>query len=701
MSMCLRRTWSGAIFATIVLALAGCGGGSNEQMMPGSGKAALLPVPMVPALPVPMAPANHGIASGSEITVQAGASEEHGNVVVSCPAGGAACDLTFADDGTINYQTAGGEPAVVYVLEPNGLIASTHMPEVFANSDADTLGNLLPTGVTVAPLTSAIKRNFVDPDPDTVTKPEEGAAYLKSIASDGMDGFHVTYVIEGEEIPIHFEASDYIESAYNYRKEPEAGVLYFLWSNTDSFNQPPRDRGTSFHDYFDGIGWSVLSSDGVNNDYRGYGSIGVRTALENLPTGRAAYVGGLFAELWNGNDATRRTSRSRVLGNMVLEADFDDSEISGIVHALRVRAPDVRQYERLADGNTIDISDGRIAEGRFTAQLVGQDTNTGSTAEDSVRGFEGTVLGEFYGPAAEEVGGVLSASRPATATTPEQHIVGRIYGGQHNPTVPEGDLTVLSVAADINYSDSTVRPADAANRVTAIEGDGADGFYVTYQVDGVDSRIHLDLRDHGSHPNFRTTYHESNSDHAYFLFDRSRSFSDDPEFSYFNINGWALWDYEADGSAPGIRYGYATSGVPMEAADLPAGTASYAGRMNARSQAPDNPAESAVSYVRGSLALTADFGASTVDGMIDRIEVQSPGQSAYGATNGEWMIGNGAIASGRLTADLTGTQDHADFNGAMTGHFFGPAAAEVGGVLQGTRNGDDSVVYGYFGGTKQ
>ena len=688
-------TWSAAISAAIVLALAGCGGGgSGGQMIPGSGEAAFLPVPMVPV--------NHRIASGSEITVQPGASEEHGNVVISCPAGGAACDLTVADDGTVNYQMTGGEPAFVYVLEPNGLIASTHMPEVFANSDADTLRNLLPTGTTVfAPLTSAINLNFVDPDPDTVTKPEEGAAYLRSIASDGMGGFHVTYVIEREEIAIHFEASDYIASEFNFRKEPETGVFYYLWSNTDSFNQPPRDRGTSYRDYSDGVGWSVTSFDGVNNDYRGYGTFGVRTALENLPMSRAAYVGGLYAELWNGNDATRSTSRSRVLGNMVLEADFDDSKISGVAHALRVRAPDASQYERLADGNTIDISDGRIAEGRFTAQLAGQDTNTGSTAEDSMRGFEGTVLGEFYGPAAEEVGGVLSGSRPATATTPEQHIVGRIYGDQHNPTVPEGDLSGLSVAADINYSDSTVRPAGAANRVTAIEGDGAAGFYVTYQVDGVDSRIHLDLRDHASHPWFGRSYHERNGDHAYFLFDRSRSFSDDPEFSYFNINGWAVWDYAADGNVPGIRYGYATSGVPTEAADLPAGTASYAGRMGAQSRPPDNTAESAISYVRGSLALTADFGASTVNGMIDRIELQSPGQSAYGATNGQWMIGNGAIAGSRLTADLTGTQDHADFNGAMTGQFFGPAAAEVGGVMQGTRTGDNSVVYGYFGGNKQ
>ena len=39
------------------------------------------------------------------------------------------------------------------------------------------------------------------------------------------------------------------------------------------------------------------------------------------------------------------------------------------------------------------------------------DTNASAPLRESVRGFEGSVLGEFYGPAAEEVGGVLNARR--------------------------------------------------------------------------------------------------------------------------------------------------------------------------------------------------------------------------------------------------------------------------------------------------
>ena len=55
----------------------------------------------------------------------------------------------------------------------------------------------------------------------------------------------------------------------------------------------------------------------------------------------------------------------------------------------------------------------------------------------------------------------------------------------------------------------------------------------------------------------------------------------------------------------------------------------------------------------------------------------------------------------QLTADLTGQQSQAGFTGDMTGQFFGPAAAEVGGILEGTNTGDSSVVHGYFGGTQQ
>jgi len=57
-------------------------------------------------------PAGHGLAAG-EITVDAGAADEHGNVVVSCPAGGQVCVLTVAADGSASYQKTGGMPALM------------------------------------------------------------------------------------------------------------------------------------------------------------------------------------------------------------------------------------------------------------------------------------------------------------------------------------------------------------------------------------------------------------------------------------------------------------------------------------------------------------------------------------------------------------------------------------------------------------
>ena len=58
-------------------------------------------------------PAIHGLAPMLQITVQPGSSEEHGNCEFSCPAGGPACVLSVTDDGTVEYETSGGEPSVM------------------------------------------------------------------------------------------------------------------------------------------------------------------------------------------------------------------------------------------------------------------------------------------------------------------------------------------------------------------------------------------------------------------------------------------------------------------------------------------------------------------------------------------------------------------------------------------------------------
>ena len=57
-------------------------------------------------------PSDHGLAAG-QFTIQPGASDAHGNVVVSCPAGGSACVITVEQDGTASYDKTGGMPVVI------------------------------------------------------------------------------------------------------------------------------------------------------------------------------------------------------------------------------------------------------------------------------------------------------------------------------------------------------------------------------------------------------------------------------------------------------------------------------------------------------------------------------------------------------------------------------------------------------------
>ena len=87
----------------LTMALTGCGGGGGGGVLP-------RPVDPTPVLPLP---SGHGLGAGV-ITVAAGASEEHGNVVVTCPAGGSACVVTVAADGTSVYDRTGGTPTFMF-----------------------------------------------------------------------------------------------------------------------------------------------------------------------------------------------------------------------------------------------------------------------------------------------------------------------------------------------------------------------------------------------------------------------------------------------------------------------------------------------------------------------------------------------------------------------------------------------------------
>ena len=103
-----------ALLAATAAALSACGGGSAPIS------------PMADSAPMRLdAPANHGLAPLEQFEVQPGGSEEHGNVVIACPAGGPGCVLRVAADGFLEYEHTGGRPSVALVTFTAGEIAGS------------------------------------------------------------------------------------------------------------------------------------------------------------------------------------------------------------------------------------------------------------------------------------------------------------------------------------------------------------------------------------------------------------------------------------------------------------------------------------------------------------------------------------------------------------------------------------------------
>ncbi len=152
-----------ALSACLLLLLAACGDrGGSAVVGPG-------PVEPSAGVSLPL-PSGHGLAAG-EISVAPGSSDEHGNVVVSCPVGGLACVLIVAADGTAEYERTGGMPSV--------MVASESLATPYVHG--------LPTGsITVQPGTSEEHDNVI------LSCPSDGQACVMTVSTDGMVTFSRT-----------------------------------------------------------------------------------------------------------------------------------------------------------------------------------------------------------------------------------------------------------------------------------------------------------------------------------------------------------------------------------------------------------------------------------------------------------------------------------------------------------------------------
>lgn len=313
-----------------------------------------------------------------------------------------------------------------------GGLARSLEASVYAASADDTLANLLGGGeMVLSALSAAIRRDFLGAD-SGAAHPSLGGAYVKSVAGDGAGGFRVALVIDGRESVVHFRAEETNARNLALGEAEDNLTAYTLFPWTHSFRTDPNDPSTDgsyTYDYLDLKGWTAGAV--AWNQIRGFVVYGARTRSENL-SGQAGYQGRVQAEFWNADDPNWNT-QTRLLGTLHLQANLDAGEISGRIDGLLAQPPGTATYQPMADGNVIDIASTPIDAARFIAAWVGNDANVNAAPDETIRGFSGNLLGEFYGPAAEEIGGVIGGRRAATDSTPEQFLIGGFHGSQPDP----------------------------------------------------------------------------------------------------------------------------------------------------------------------------------------------------------------------------------------------------------------------------
>ena len=311
----------------------------------------------------------------------------------------------------------------------SGFVASP-MGSRYADGDEDTLESA--DGLALSPLSVRVERVYAE-DGRGVSSPQDDGTYIESVLRTSTGTYVVNYVIDGERTSVDFdmEGRASYDSLFGQTTHGDHSYGFQIYRDLGSDDDPAaRDYVATARVFTFERRPDVSPYDGTV--YELFGTYGLRTRPENLsPLGSASYAGNIFGNVWDVDDPNRNTGLDLLRGTLALDADLDSGDIGGAVRNLRRfdYGAETRAWEDLAETVSIEIGSGSIEQGRFTAAWEGRDGGA-TPVEDSVRGFTGNMLGAFYGPAGEEVGGVWRGHRDATDTTPEQLINGFFSAGQ-------------------------------------------------------------------------------------------------------------------------------------------------------------------------------------------------------------------------------------------------------------------------------
>jgi hypothetical protein len=572
-----------------------------------------------------------------------------------------------------------------------GLTLSNAAP-VFAPDETSKLQATLANAASGVPVLSAtLSRTFGVSRSSQLTKD----FYVKTIRTDGNGAYVIGYVLDGTEAEVTIPASACVSEAGDCEVTVD-GRSYLLWSWTAGPGPYDPFAHEEFQ-YMDSFNLLISGLDGHNP--RIWFVFGART--ENLPMGGATFNGRFRARSYEtANPANTR--RQQYSGNMRLVANFDMSQLDGRIYRILGSQPGQNSRTRWPT-SSFTITNGQIKNGQFTATLTGIDSDPNAPFDTSVRDVMGHILGEFYGPNAEEVGGVVTATRDVAGTQNDRVFFGFVGGRKVERVIAIDNTEVLVTAVYRDFDASSTAPfAVDMPTVEATE----DVLRITYVVDGQTEIIEVRESDFGAYPGSPYTYYKRVGDTSGWLWSLTGSFIGPRDFDHFDINGWTRESHDANNldvvasSVAGFAvYGTRTTNMPTT------GTASYEGHMGA----VEFPSDDAVftdsaqaNMYQGDVGLMANFTSSTVTGNVTNLESRPGNTGTYVSAIGGLNF-NATINGNALTAsDLAGTGALARYsNGSVKGAFYGPDAAEVGGVFNAADGANNRLLNGWFGGKKQ
>lgn len=694
LSRILKLSNGMGLAACLALVLTGCGGGGSS---------------MKDAASQIMLPAGGAPLTGT-LTVPAGQSVTQGGVVYTCPSGGSDCKVTAtADAGSVTYT--GGTLTVTRATWPtqqlavgSGLARSSAAP-VYATAGTDNRvgAALASTAGGIPALSTSLHRQWTPTNDARLTS--SSTFHVKSIRSDGSGVYTVSYVLDGVEGVVSFDETTDLDGD-GYCCELAVGdVTHYLWSWT---SDPVSDHAK--YRYTDILGYEWYTYDSQANEDRDASSyffvFGTRT--EALPAvGEAIYRGELRARLFD-PDAPSGSNSWDMMGNVRLAANFDMSMLQGRFYSLRVEVPN-GTTEVSWPTSSFELSDFAVNNGQFTATLTGVDSDPVAAFNASARGFTGSILGEFYGPNAEEVAGVVAAERDEDGDSAADRVMVGAFDARSIDS-GNGESDAFVVGFDVDQVAGTTASIDGVDsaRLTVMAG-GTIRLTVSME-DGTSTTSAWEDADHGTHPgsDYRTSFSRKTGVTEHWLYSTSGATGawawSGSDFDHFDVYGWenydfvegASWpttDYSAENN-PTYSYGRLVDGSRTPSASMPtSGNATYSGVVEGFEVPADDSLYPGSEWYWGNAMLTADFGAGSIsgtfDGITDADDEVVDGTMTFSAT----VSGNTLSAS-----DLSGSGAFAGYaNGSVEGAFYGPGAAEVGGVFEAADATSTNLTSGWFG----